>query len=66
MKTIDPPNRDGYILGQIDMTPSWQTCVQVYCMVLRNPDASCEAIQSAEGELMRLAAHVDKLQGKED
>jgi hypothetical protein len=50
----------------IDMTPSWQTCVQIYCMVLRNPDASCEAIQSAEGELMRLAAHVDKLQRKED
>ena len=50
----------------IDMTPSWQTCVRVYCAVLRNPDASEFAIQSAEGELMRLAAHVDKLQGKED
>ena len=34
----------------IDMTPSLQTCVQVYCMVLRNPDASVEAIHSAEGE----------------
>jgi hypothetical protein len=50
----------------IDMTPSWQTCVQIYCAVLRNPDASVEAIHSAEGELMRLAAHVDKLQGRED
>lgn len=50
----------------IDMTPSWQTCVQVYCMVLRNPDASVEAIRTAEGELMRLAAHVDKLQGGEE
>jgi hypothetical protein len=46
----------------IDMTPSWQTCVQIYCAVLRNPDASCEAIQSAEGELMRMAAHIDAMQ----
>ena len=50
----------------MDMTPGWQTCVQIYCAVLRNPDASDEAIQSAQGELMRLAAHVDKMQRKED
>lgn len=46
----------------IDMTPSWQTCVRIYCAVLRNPDASIKAIQSAEYELMRMAAHIDAMQ----
>ena len=45
-----------------DLTPSWQTCVRIYCAVLRNPDASVEAIHSAEDELMRMAAHIDAMQ----
>lgn len=44
------------------MPPDWQTCVRIYCAVLRNPEASVEAIQSAEGELMRMAAHIDAMQ----
>ena len=46
----------------IDLTPSWTACVRIYCAVLRNPEASQEAIKLAEDELMRLATHVDKMQ----
>ena len=46
----------------IDLTPRWQACVRIYCAVLRNPEASQEAIKLAEDELMRLAAHVDNMQ----
>lgn len=49
---------------KIDMTPSWETCVRVYCAVLRNPDASPDALATAEKEILRLAAHVDKMQQK--
>jgi hypothetical protein len=46
----------------IDLTPSWQACVRIYCAVLQNPQASSEAKEMAESELMRLATHVDKMQ----
>ena len=49
----------------IDLTPSWQAAVRIYCAVLRNPDASSKAIQMAEAELLRLAEHVDNLQKKD-
>jgi hypothetical protein len=48
----------------IDITPSWQGCVRIFCAVLRNPEASQEALNTAESELMRLAEHVDSLQSK--
>ncbi len=47
-----------------DMTPSWETCVRIYCAVLRNPEASQEALSLAEDELLRLGKHVDSLQSK--
>lgn len=50
----------------IDLTPSWQACVRIYCAVLRNPEASQEAIKLAEDELMRLATHVDKMQEEKE
>ena len=43
----------------IDLTPTWETCVRIYCAVLRNPDASESAIRGAEEELIRLARFVD-------
>lgn len=48
----------------IDLTPTWETCVKVYCAVLRNPDATPEAHDTAEAELLRLARHVDERQAK--
>jgi hypothetical protein len=47
-----------------DLTPSWETCVRIYCAVLRNPEASQEALSLAEDELLRLGKHVDNLQVK--
>jgi hypothetical protein len=47
-----------------DLTPTWETCVRIYCAVLRNPDASQEAVSQAESELLRLGKHVDNLQTK--
>jgi hypothetical protein len=43
----------------LDLTPSWETAVKIYIMVLKNPKASPEAIRSAEGEITRLAQFVD-------
>jgi hypothetical protein len=48
----------------IDLTPSWEACVRIYCAVLRNPEASQEALSLAEDELLRLGKHVDSLQSK--
>jgi hypothetical protein len=50
----------------IDMTPSWEFCVRVYIAVLQNPDASYEALQSAESELLRLARIVDSAKASSD
>jgi hypothetical protein len=49
-----------------DMTPTWEACVRIYCAVLRNPDASQEAVTLAESELLRLGKHVDNLQNNTD
>ena len=46
----------------IDLTPSWSALIPFMVAVLRNPEASEEAVKTIEGELMRLAQHVDKLQ----
>jgi hypothetical protein len=50
----------------IDITPTWEACVRIYCAVLRNPEASQEAVISAESELLRLGKHVDNLQKNKD
>jgi hypothetical protein len=47
----------------IDIPPTWEACVRIYCAVLRNPEASQEAVSLAESELLRLGQDVDKLQG---
>ena len=46
----------------IDLTPTWEACVRIYCAVLRNPAATPEAHNTAEVELLRLARHVDEQQ----
>ena len=43
----------------LDLTPSWETAVKIYIMVLKNPKSSPESIRSAEGEITRLARFVD-------
>lgn len=44
----------------VDVTPpSWSYIVRVGMMVLRNPDASVEAIKTVEGEFLRLAKWAD-------
>lgn len=43
----------------VDLTPTWEACVRIYCAVLRNPEASPESIAGAEEELLRLARFVD-------
>jgi hypothetical protein len=50
----------------IDLTPSWQACVRIYCAVLRNPEASQEAVSLAESELLRLGKHVDQLKNNKE
>lgn len=45
----------------IDMTPTWQFAARIHIAVLQNPDASYEATQGAEEELLRLAKYVDSL-----
>ena len=50
----------------IDLTPSWSALMPVMIAVLRNPEASQDAVETIEGELMRLANHIDKMQEEKE
>ena len=52
-------------MNTIDLTPSWQAAVRIYCAVLLNPKASPKAHEDAEADLMRLAKVVDDLNAAE-
>lgn len=43
----------------IDLTPTWVEAARFYIACLKNPDASAEAHQSAEDDLLKLAAAYD-------
>ena len=43
----------------IDMTPTWQSAVQIYCAVLE--DGSEDGKRGARQELLRIARIVDRL-----
>jgi len=45
----------------IDMTPTWEAAVRIYCAVLKNPNASLDAQHGAQEDLLRLARAFDKL-----
>ena len=49
----------------MDITPTWEAAISIYIEVLRNPDASFNAVTSARMELIRLARMVDKMMAKE-
>jgi hypothetical protein len=53
---------DMHIPKSIDMTPSWEVAVRIYCAVLRNPNASDKAVADAESELLRVARIADAFQ----
>lgn len=48
-----------HIPESVDITPSWEVCVRIYCAVLRNPDASDKAVADAESELLRVGRIAD-------
>lgn len=50
----------------IDLTPSWSALMPVMIAVLRNPEASQDAVETIEGELVRLANHIDKMQEEKE
>lgn len=54
--------RNNLPMKTIDLTPSWSALMPVMVAVLRNPEASQDAVETIEGELMRLANHVDQMQ----
>ena len=39
----------------------WLAATRIYIAVLKNPDASFEALQDAEADLLKLATYVDNL-----
>ena len=45
----------------IDLSPTWETAVGIYILVLQNPDAGAGAVQAAREDLLRLARTVDSL-----
>lgn len=47
------------MMKTIDLTPSWSALIHPMVLVLRNPDASQEAIELITEELMRLAKFAD-------
>jgi hypothetical protein len=48
----------------IDLTPTWEAAVMIYCQVLQNPEAADAAIINAQEDLLKLARYVDKLQAE--
>ena len=48
----------------IDLTPTWESAVLIYCDVLENPDAGYEAKQSAREDILNLARAMDKIRSK--
>jgi hypothetical protein len=46
----------------IDLTPTWETAVWIYCQVLQNPKAADAAVIEAQNELLKLARYVDDIQ----
>ena len=46
----------------IDITPTWETAVGIYMMVLENPDASEASKSDARADLIKLARFVDAQQ----
>jgi hypothetical protein len=48
----------------IDMTPTWAAAVEIYLLVLENPNASPEGRDAARDEIRRLARAFDELNEK--
>jgi len=46
----------------VDITPTWETAVGIYMMVLENPDASEASKSDARADLIKLARFVDAKQ----
>lgn len=46
----------------IDITPTWEAAVMIYCRVLQNPEAADSAVIEAQNDLLRLARYVDMMQ----
>ena len=60
MKIKLSKNTEDKLPKTIDLTPKWSGIWRVYLMVLQNPDASFDAINTAELELSRMAEAADK------
>lgn len=44
----------------IDLTPTWETAVRIYCAVLQNSDANPSTKWDAEQELLKLGKWADQ------
>jgi len=49
-------------MNTVDLTPTWETAVGIYMMVLENPDASEASKSDARADLIKLARFVDAQQ----
>lgn len=52
------------MMKTIDLTPTWEAAVRIYCTVLMNEDAPYSSKQAAQEELLRLARAVDERQAE--
>ncbi len=50
----------------IDLTPTWEAAVRIYCAVLENPDAEESAKQAAREDLLNLGRWADNLKGEQN
>ena len=46
----------------IDITPTWESAVSIYMMVLENPEASEASKSDARADIIKLARFVDARQ----
>jgi hypothetical protein len=49
------------VVETIDLTPTWESAVLIYCAVLENPDAGLEAKHAAREDLLSLGRAMDKI-----
>lgn len=44
----------------VDITPSWESLIDPMILVLQNPKASAESVDTIRGELLKLARAADR------
>ena len=62
--TIENFDENTVVVETIDLTPTWESAVLIYCTVLENPDAGHEAKHAAREDILSLARAMDRIKAE--